>query len=209
MVFPPGCALAPPEKAPRWDETDSNEKDGIEMAAFNTPGGYGWISRLAHWLTVALILAVLGVAAVMEGTPRLYGLHKSLGVLVLGLGTIRIALALVQTWPRPIGLPAWLAPAVKAEKMLLLAWLVAMPLSGWAMTSAAGRALAPFGLFTLPALVAADPGLAHTLREGHELLAHLGIAVIVLHAGAALWHHFIRKDATLMRMLTGVPDQEP
>ena len=76
-----------------------------------------------------------------------------------------------------------------------------MPMSGWLMSSAAGRSVKFFDLFTLPDLVAKDDALRETFGTIHEYLSYALILAITLHAAAAIKHHFFNKDATLKRML--------
>jgi cytochrome b561 len=79
--------------------------------------------------------------------------------------------------------------------------MVAMPLSGWFLTSAAGYAPSFFGLFTLPTLIAKNNDLLELFESVHEWLAYGLIALIIIHTLAALKHHFIDKDDILKRML--------
>jgi len=178
------------------------------MALGNTTETYGSASRGVHWLTVVLIAAAFILASIMTdmaNSPdkfRLYGLHKSIGVTVLALGLFRMIWTVVQPSPRVLGNPPrWQEASAKAVHGLLLLWLVAMPLSGWLMSSAGGHPVSVFGLFTLPDVVGQDRTFAHTLRETHEVFANLGLILIAAHVGAALWHHIVVKDGTLRRML--------
>jgi cytochrome b561 len=178
------------------------------MMLGNSSNGYGCVSRVVHWLAVALVATAFGLAWTMTEMAsgpdkfRLYGLHKSIGALILGLGLARIVWTAVQPAPVPLGeLPPWQRAAAKAVHGLLLLWLVAMPLSGWLMSSAAGRPVSVFGWFVLPNLLATDKDLAHAIKEMHEMLASLGMFLIATHVAAALWHHFVLKDGTLRRML--------
>lgn len=167
------------------------------MALGNTKQTYGCVSRGIHWLTVLALVGVFGLAWADK-----IGIHKSFGVTVLALGVLRIVWTLTQPAPVALGeLPRWQHIAAKATHGLLMLWLVAMPLSGWAMSSAYGRATSFFGLFELPMLVGPDRALGGQFRAIHEPLAYVGLALIALHVAGALWHHFILKDATLVRML--------
>jgi cytochrome b561 len=141
----------------------------------------------------------------MENTPdkfKVYGLHKSFGISVLTLVIIRLMWKAVNTAPL---LPDTLR---RFEKLLahighaiLYALLFAMPLSGWALSSASGFPVSVFGQFTLPDFVAPDNDAKHTYAEIHELLAYTLIVMIVLHVLAALLHHYYYKDNVLRRML--------
>src|SRR3546814_8287765 len=83
--------------------------------------------------------------------------------------------------------------------------LLAIPLSGWAFNSASNFALRWFGWFNLPRLVAADPGLKAFFHEAHEWLFWLLVVVVLVHAGAALKHHWMDRDDVLTRMLPWLP----
>jgi cytochrome b561 len=167
------------------------------MALGNTKDTYGCVSRAIHWLAVALLIAAFTLA-----WTDVIGIHKSVGVAILGVALARIAWTAVQPGVGALGnLPRWQHVAAKATHGLLLLWLAAMPLTGWAMSSAFGRPTSFFGLFSLPMLTDPDRALGRQLHEVHETLAVLGLALIAVHVAAALWHQFVVKDATLARML--------
>ena len=103
--------------------------------------------------------------------------------------------------PADLPMPAWQARAAHAVHLLLYAAFFAVPLSGWAYSSAAGFPIVWFGVLPLPDFVPVDKPLAHQLKELHEMLAW-GLALLVLaHIGAALKHHLIDKDGLLLRMV--------
>ena len=89
----------------------------------------------------------------------------------------------------------------QATHVLLYALLIAMPMSGWLYNSASGFPLRWFKLANLPHLVEADPALKELAHSAHEFGAWLLIALIALHAAAALKHHFVDRDETLNAML--------
>ena len=166
------------------------------MALGNTRDSYGCVARGIHWLVVAFIIASFTLA-----WTGVIGIHKYVGVTILALGLLRIVWTLVQSTVAMLDGPRWQKIAAKAAHGLLMLWLVAMPLTGWTMSSAAGRPVSFWGWFTLPPLVAPDRAFAHTMAEIHETLALLGLALIAVHVAAALWHHVVVKDDTLRRML--------
>lgn len=94
----------------------------------------------------------------------------------------------------------WLANGVH---FLLYALMIALPLTGWLMGSAAGYATSPFGLFTLPDLIEKNRELATNLARAHALLAFTLVFLLVLHVAGALKHHFIDRNDILRRMLPG------
>jgi cytochrome b561 len=161
-----------------------------------------------HWLSalaVALAFAVAWTRATMDDPgPRaaLMSLHQIAGLLVFGLLLARVAVRIVhwRTAPRHAMAPAVRVAALATHAALYVA-LLAMPLLGWALTNAHGHAVRLPGLFALPALVDADPDLAESLEAWHVGLAWAMGAAILAHAGAALYHHFIRRDNVLRSML--------
>lgn len=169
---------------------------------------WGDISQLLHWLVVALILLQGPLGLLMANMPnspdkiRAYALHKSIGLTVLALAALRLAWRLHAQAPAPVpGTPPWQERAARISHALLYALLFAIPLSGWLFNSAAGFPLQWFGLFNLPALAASDPALRELAGTVHLWLFLLLVAVALVHAGAALHHHLVLRDATLARML--------
>ena len=171
------------------------------MTLKNTDLRWGAVSQLLHWTVVLLIfgLATVGLLMTeMPNTPRkieIYALHKSFGLTVLALAAIRLAWRLYAGTPAPVpGTPHWQARIASLTHVLLYVVLFAMPLTGWLFNSAAGYPLQFFGLFNLPALTALS---LH--KAGFWVL----LSLVVLHAGAAFYHHLFLEDATLRRMLPG------
>lgn len=172
--------------------------------------GYSAASRAFHWVSAALVLAAvpLGLAMlrVEPGAVQnaLFDLHRSFGATILVVGAARVVHRLVRPPVRPApGVPAWQQAAAQGVHWCLYALLLALPLIGWAGTSAFGAPISYFGLFTLPDLLAEDEELAETLLGLHGTLAFVLIGLVALHVGAVLHHHFVRRDAVLRRMLTG------
>lgn len=178
------------------------------MALKNSSERYGIVAILFHWLMALMVIGLLGVGLYMtsaEKTPsvfKLYGLHKSMGAILLVLVCLRLLWRQLNTQPSlPETLPKFQRLAAHMAHYGLYFFMFAMPLSGWLMSSAAGFPVSVFGLFTLPNLVAPDNALRMFFGEAHELMAWALMALIVAHAGAALQHHFLLKDTVLRRML--------
>jgi cytochrome b561 len=174
----------------------------------NTADRWGPISQLLHWTVVLLVvaLAVLGLSMVeLPNNPqkiRLYALHKSLGLTVLGLMAIRLAWRAYAGAPHPVnGTPPWQERIARLTHGTLYLLLFAMPLTGWLFNSAAGFPLQWFGVVNLPRIAASDPGLREFAKLLHEGGFWLLLALVVVHAGAAFYHHLFLHDATLARML--------
>lgn len=178
------------------------------MTLRNPPDRWGGVSQLLHWLVVALILTTgtLGlVMGDMRNSPtkiELYALHKSLGLTILALATLRLLWRLYAGAPRPVpGTPRWQDGIASVTHWLLYGLLFAIPLSGWTFNSAAGYPLQWFKLFNLPALVTRDADLRQLAGNVHELLFWSLVGLALLHAAAALYHHIFQRDDTLARML--------
>lgn len=181
----------------------------ITQAAEKPEGSqYSRVAALLHWLIAVCVLAMIGLGLFGSSVETDVGetaiaVHKVLGITVLGLTLVRILWRL--THPAP-ALPASMAPimriAAHGVHMGFYILLLAMPLSGWWMTSAFPQRHPIEALFFdipfLPVPVnMASAGAAH---EVHEIGAWLMIALVVLHISAALKHHFINRDDVLLRM---------
>lgn len=177
------------------------------MQLKSTEKGWGPIARLFHWGMLVLFVGILVVGYTMTDLPlgatklKVYALHKSVGITLLALAVLRLTWRLGERRPRLPPMPSWQARAAGGAHGLLYVLMFAIPLTGWLFNSAAGFPLQWFRLVNLPALTAADPALKALAREAHEALAAILIGVVVLHAVAALKHHFIDRDDTLRLML--------
>ncbi len=164
------------------------------------------LQRGLHWMMAAMILAMLfiGVGMVSTVSPRywqLVSIHKPLGISLLLLVLVR----LWQRWrhgapPLPEDLPWWQRAAALASHVALYALMLAMPLIGWAMLSAAGYPIVLYGPLRLPPVLPQDAGLYTLLHRAHAAFAYLLFLVILLHLGAALFHALIRRDGVLQTM---------
>ncbi|HEY0335047.1 MAG TPA: cytochrome b [Stenotrophomonas sp.] len=179
------------------------------MTLKNTAQRWGGISQTLHWL-IALLILLLGVVGLIMGelprTPKyfwVYTAHKSLGISVLALVIARLGWRLVAGAPKPVlGTPTWQERAASLTHVLLYLMTFALPLSGWLYDSASGlRPFRWFGLAEMPKLSAPDESVARLAHFFHEWGFWLLIAVVLLHAGAAFYHHLFQHDATLARML--------
>lgn len=178
------------------------------MGLRNTDTAWGSVSMALHWLIVLLVLAtaVLGlVMGEMRFSPtkvQAFALHKSLGLTVLALMVLRLAWRLVGGRPAALADSArWQSATAEVTHWLLYAALFAMPLSGWLYNSASNFPLRWFGLFTVPPLTGRDQDIKEFAHDAHEMLFWVIVVLVLLHAGAALWHHMVRRDETLDRML--------
>jgi cytochrome b561 len=160
-----------------------------------------------HWVTAALIVAnlLLGLSMVaLPISPRKlhwYLFHKSIGITIFLLTSLRIAWRTIRPHPEPVPMPRWQRRAARASHALLYVLLFVIPLSGWLYSSATGVQVVYLGLVPLPDLLGKDKALGDALRIVHVGLNSLLFAVVCLHVAAAIKHHFIDRDAALIRML--------
>ncbi|HEX5755941.1 MAG TPA: cytochrome b [Arenimonas sp.] len=177
------------------------------MRIRNDSEHWGAVSLALHWLTFVLIIGLAIVGLVMTELPNsplkisVYAWHKSFGLTVLGLTLLRLGWRLIGPVPAPVPMPAWQRWAAAGTQGVMYVLLLAIPLSGWLYNSAAGFPLKWFGLFSLPKLSGYNPDLKHFAEETHETLFYLLALVILIHAAAALKHHYLDRDPTLRRML--------
>jgi len=173
-----------------------------------SPASYDRVMRIVHWLTLALVAAAF--AAVWIDDPEIVGsyvnpvlqIHRSLGLTVAALTVFR----LVWRWrvrvpDLPEDMRAVEKLAARTVEGLIYLLLVAQPLVGLLYTNAYGLRAKPFFLFEIPALIAKNKPLGIQLGGIHSFLAYALLSLIGLHAAAALFHHFIRRDDVLNAML--------
>ncbi len=178
------------------------------MSTPHIPSRYHSLTIALHWLTLILLVAVYALIELRGMYPKgsdarelMKHWHFMLGLLVFVLVLVRLpARALFRAptiAPTP---PLWQEWLAKTMHLALYAFLIGMPLLGWAVLSAKGKVVPFFGL-ELPALIAPDKPLAGTLEDFHKLIGTLGYWLIGLHAVAALYHHYLMHDNTLRRIL--------
>lgn len=180
------------------------------MTLGNTNERYGSLSIALHWLMLALLVAVYATIELREIYPKgsdpreaLKTWHFMLGLSVLLLVGLRLLARATTPVPRITPTPAaWQALLAKLIHLALYAFMIGMPLAGWLMLSAAGKPIPFFGL-ELPALIGANKELATQIKEVHETVGTVGYFLVGAHALAALFHHYVIRDNTLLRMLPG------
>lgn len=179
------------------------------MQIRNSADRYGAIPQLLHWLTVALVASswLLGVFGddLPRGAARSAGLfvHISAGIGVLAALGARLLWRFADPPPPSIMTPLgpWLDRVGRLAHYALYALLIAVPVVGIVLQFARGDALPLFGLGEIASPWAADRAFARSIKGAHELLAHALVILAVLHAAAAIIHHFVFRDRTLVRML--------
>ncbi|MEL4180137.1 cytochrome b [Roseateles sp. PN1] len=162
-----------------------------------------------HWLLAVAIMGAFGMGLYMADLPfspnrlKLYNWHKWAGVTILALSALRLLWRLSHKPPADLPMPRWQAFVAHITHGLLYALFFAVPLVGWAYSSAAGFPIVWFGVIPLPDFVPKDKALADLLKDAHELLAWAMALLVLLHVGGALKHHFIDRDGLVQRMLPG------
>lgn len=173
---------------------------------------YGAIAIALHWLLALMILTSLGVGLSMTGLPfsplrlKLYNWHKWAGITILALSALRLLWRLSHP-PPPLperirsAMPAWQLAAHRGLHLLLYLLFFAVPLLGWAYSSALGLPIVWLGMLPLPDFVPVDKEFAESvLKPLHRAGAFSLAAVAAVHVAAALKHHFIDRDGLLDRM---------
>ena len=167
---------------------------------------YNAVSKVFHWSVALLILGLLIVGFWMGGLEppfkfQVYGVHKALGMVVIGLGVLRIVWKHSSKSPESLSAhKQWEKVLSKTIHIVLYLLIIAMPLSGWVMSSAGGYPVSFFGLFEFPSNVEKDPEIGKLANQTHEILAYALLICVGLHIVGALKHHVIDKDETLNRM---------
>lgn len=169
---------------------------------------YTGTAQALHWLMAALLFALLALGFYMHDLPlspeklKLYSWHKWAGVTAFLLLLARLGWRLAHTPPAlPGHLSQRAAGLARLGHVALYGLMVAIPLTGWLMSSAKGFQTVYFGLLPIPDLVGKDKELGELLARTHRSLNFLFIALLAGHIGAALKHHFIDRNDILARML--------
>jgi cytochrome b561 len=169
---------------------------------------YGPTAVALHWLTALLLVAGATLGLSMVDLPlgrqklQWYAWHKWIGITVFLLTCARLTWRVGHPAPVPLeSIPGWQRDAAWIAHAALYALLLLIPLSGWLYSSAAGVQVVYLGLLPLPDLVAKDKALAAALRATHVALNLTLLGLVCVHSAAALWHHFVDRDAVLKRML--------
>ena len=176
----------------------------------NTDQTYGVIAKGFHWLLFLMlsfsIIAGNFLASMPKGAEKMQAadMHKSFGAILLTLIMLRLLWRLINKTPRlPDETTAAEAFIAKAMHWGLYALMFAQPLSGIMMSQSAGIPVSFFGLFEFPTFLNKNPDLAETFLSIHGTVWILLVIAVIGHAGAAMHHHFVKKDNVLKQMTTG------
>lgn len=172
---------------------------------------YDGVAIFLHWGIALLILSNIAIAWSLGGfdhdSPiqlKLLTIHKSIGTTILVLAAFRLTWRLIhKAPPLPASVPLWQRRIAEISHWALYLVLFVMPLSGLVDAAAFGQPVHYFFLFALPTVIAHNEPLGHAAFAVHKITALLLYLLLFTHAGAALHHHFLRKDDVLRRMLPG------
>ncbi|WP_237151487.1 cytochrome b [Oryzibacter oryziterrae] len=175
----------------------------------NSSQGYGWVSVGLHWLMAILFVGQIGLGYATQAVTDpalqfdLYQWHKSTGFLLLALALLRLTWRLSERQPDDAPSSRSLQRSAKLVHLGLFVALFAVPLTGWAVASTSVLDIPSyvFNLVVIPPLPLTPSDAAEAFWSTlHATLAYGAAALIASHAGAALWHQFIRRDGLLRRM---------
>src|SRR5215472_14206458 len=166
------------------------------------------VIRFLHWLTLFLVTTIfvlafsIDFASSKNEAVALVQLHRSFGLSVWVVTLGRLVWRQFSRFPNwPADMPQLMRFAAHWSEYALYAFLLVQPIVGLLHTNAHGDRVNLFFLGQLPALIGRDRPLARELFEVHQMVGLLLLGVIALHASAALYHHFWRRDDTLAAML--------
>lgn len=178
------------------------------MVIMDPATAYTPTARLLHWLIVALLVVEFTLAWIMPDIHRntplgtLISLHFSFGVFILGVMIIRLLWAATHHVPQALDLPAWQYRSAVIVHWLLYLLVLALPILGWLNASWRGYPVSLFWLVEMPKLLATRISGWQWTGDIHKFLAtYVLLALVGLHVLAALYHHFVRRDGVLKRML--------
>lgn len=174
----------------------------------NTTETFGWISIGIHWLMAVVILGLFGLGIWMVELSYYDDwyrtgpfIHKSIGILLFLVLLFRLFWRFTNPTPRAASSNRLEILAARAAHVLLYVLLFVIMVSGYFISTADGRGIEVFGWFEVPALPAWSENQEDIAGDVHALLAWVLIGIVIIHAGAALKHHFWDGDRTLKRML--------
>ena len=168
---------------------------------------YSNLAITLHWLVALGLTGTFALGFYMADLPlspaklQFYSWHKWAGITLLLLIILRLGWRFTHRPPAlPSGMPVWQRKASDISHGLLYVLMLAIPLSGWLMSSAEGFPVVWFGVLPLPDLVAKSKPLADALKQAHAVLNYSMLALVCLHVAASLLHPLIGKDGVLGRM---------
>lgn len=180
------------------------------MSLKNTKSSFGLVSKLLHWFMAVILTSLFGIGLYMTNLDYYDSLyhtlpwwHKSFGLLVLFLLTLRFAWKLVNISPNALtSHKQWEVTLAHLIQKIFYLLILLIGFSGYFVSTAKGKGIEFFNWFEVPAINGQiEDSSAELIGSAHEVMAFLLAALVILHALAAFKHHFIDKDETLQRMI--------
>jgi cytochrome b561 len=193
---------------------DPNGERPAPIMIRNTSSTWGSLARYLHWLLGAAIIGMIAFGWWMNHIParpdRFFyrSIHADIGYLVLLLMVLRLMWRGLNPTPAlPGDTPRWQRMAASLSHWSLYAVTILVSVLGWAHSGARTPNYSDwFGLFHVPQITSPDREAARAWEDRHILFAYVLLALIAIHLGAALWHHFVRLDRVTARMIGGGPE---
>ena len=184
------------------------------MIAYNSAKEWGSVSKALHWTLFILVIAQVAMGIVIysldndipEDFQLLFAIwpyHEGVGLTVLPVALAAFIWRLRNVRPEPVLMPRWQHIASRATHELIYVLIILLPLVGMVRTQAYGFPITYFGLFEFPKFMEKSESVLAITTQMHRGMAFLLALLLVLHIAAALKHHFVDKDVTLVRMLPG------
>jgi cytochrome b561 len=193
----------------QWSNPDTAGQAHTATSAIptmNPPTRYSTPAIVLHWLLALMIVVAFCVGTYVADLPlsptrvKLINWHKWAGITILALSMLRLLWRLGHRPPADLPMPAWQRNAAHAVHGALYLLFFAVPLVGWAYSSALGFPVVLYGVLPLPDFMPHDKALALAIKPWHGRLAWLLAALVVAHVAAALKHQFIDRDGLIDRM---------
>ncbi|MBE9502974.1 MAG: cytochrome b [Proteobacteria bacterium] len=178
------------------------------MLIKNTKDQFGILSKVLHWIVALLIIALIGLGYYMVGLSFYHPwyhdsltIHKSLGMMALFWGSLKVLWTIYSNPPGLVAnLPLWEVLAARTVHIIFYCMMVAIPSMGYFISTSAGAGISIFNLFDVPAIIEVNKEMRDLFINLHCYFAYGTGGLIVLHVMAALKHHLVDKDDTLIRM---------
>jgi cytochrome b561 len=172
------------------------------------PNKYNLTMRILHWLVAFMLITLLVVGFIMANMPNsaqkweIYTMHKSFGLVFLGLALLRLIVRLSSTIPAdPEGIPSYQYLFAKVIRALMYLAMIFMPISGFVMSVSGGHTVKLFGLIDVfnpfPYAVPQVSAFAHGV---HGVLALVLVTLIVLHLSGSTKHYLVEKINLIKRI---------
>jgi len=177
----------------------------------NTDDGWGLPARALHWIVALGVIGLFLFGLWMKEVPArpdrpyFYAIHASIGITVLALMFVRFLWWMTNRSPAaPDGVPHWQHVLSRISHGLLYVLTFATLIAGWLVSGTMRQPidLMLFGVIPVPQLIEGRT-YHRLLGSAHEYFAYALIALVIVHAGAALYHHFVKRNGVLRRMVRG------